>query len=157
MSVDQHQNFSRSCSEKFSPLVTRYGFRNPEVENLGRECYVRYHKGNRTVSIAYEPGTQWATMASRDSLQHDKAKLRLFALCTLYARSLSGTRSASAVSQCRYKCLKGLFYRAVASPLFPSLFPFVVPLTQVGCSRDGWGGARDGGKGWHFYEMPKTV
>src|SRR5882724_6172525 len=48
--------FVKPCLEAFSYLQTRYGFDGPIVEQLGRECFVRYRKGNRWVSIAHEPG-----------------------------------------------------------------------------------------------------
>lgn len=47
--------FVRPCLEAFSYLQTRYGFEPPVVEQLGRECFIRYRKGDRWVSIAYEP------------------------------------------------------------------------------------------------------
>ena len=47
--------FVNPCLEAFRFLETRYGFDTPEIEQLGRECFVRYRKGNRWVSIAYEP------------------------------------------------------------------------------------------------------
>ena len=49
--------FVRICRKAFEPLVTQFGFREPEIAKLGRECFVRYHKGAATVSIAFEPGT----------------------------------------------------------------------------------------------------
>lgn len=48
--------FVHPCLEAFSCLQTRYGFGSPVVEQLGRECFIRYGKGDRWVSIAYEPG-----------------------------------------------------------------------------------------------------
>lgn len=48
--------FVNPCLDAFSYLQGRYGFEAPVVEQLGRECFVRYRKGNRWVSIAYEPG-----------------------------------------------------------------------------------------------------
>ena len=48
--------FVTPCLEAFSFLVARCGFDEPTVEQLGRECFIRYQKGNRWVSIAYEPG-----------------------------------------------------------------------------------------------------
>ena len=48
--------FVNPCLHAFSYLQTRYGFEAPVVEQLGRECFIRYRKGNRWVSIAYEPG-----------------------------------------------------------------------------------------------------
>jgi hypothetical protein len=48
--------FVTPCFEAFSFLEARCGFDAPVVEQLGRECFIRYRKGNRWVSIAYEPG-----------------------------------------------------------------------------------------------------
>lgn len=48
--------FVNPCLEAFSFLQTRFGFEAPVVEQLGRECVIQYRKGNRWVSIAYEPG-----------------------------------------------------------------------------------------------------
>lgn len=48
--------FVNPCLEAFSFLQTRYAFEAPVVEQLGRECFIQYRKGNRWVSIAYEPG-----------------------------------------------------------------------------------------------------
>lgn len=47
--------FVPPCLEAFEFLQTRYGFSEPEIEQLGRECFIRYQKGPRCVSIAYEP------------------------------------------------------------------------------------------------------
>jgi hypothetical protein len=46
--------FVNPCLQAFRFLQTRYGFDAPEVEQLGRECFIRYRKDNRWVSIAYE-------------------------------------------------------------------------------------------------------
>src|SRR5262245_28788053 len=48
--------FEDACTRAFAFLVERYGFAPPEIERIGRESYVRYHKGPRTVSIAWEYG-----------------------------------------------------------------------------------------------------
>lgn len=48
--------FVTPCLEAFHFLESRYGFDKPVVEQLGRECFIRYRKGDRLVSIAYEPG-----------------------------------------------------------------------------------------------------
>lgn len=48
--------FVKPCLDAFSYLQTRYGFEAPIVEQLGRECFISYRKGNRGVSIAYERG-----------------------------------------------------------------------------------------------------
>jgi hypothetical protein len=48
--------FVTPCLEAFRFLETRFGFDTPVVEQLGRECFIRYRKGDRWVSIAYEPG-----------------------------------------------------------------------------------------------------
>lgn len=53
-----HSEFETACLNAFRDLVERFGFDEPEVESIGRETYVRYHKGRRTVSIAYEDGTE---------------------------------------------------------------------------------------------------
>jgi len=49
--------FVTPCLEAFSFLETRFGFEAPIVEQLGRECFIRYRKSDRWVSIAYEPGS----------------------------------------------------------------------------------------------------
>lgn len=51
-----HEGFARQCQQAFDELVSRYSLSRAEVESIGRECYVRYHKGPRTVSIAWELG-----------------------------------------------------------------------------------------------------
>ena len=48
--------FVNPCLEAFRFLETRFGFDAPEVEQIGRECFIRYRKDDRWVSIAYEPG-----------------------------------------------------------------------------------------------------
>jgi len=50
------REFEESCAKAFHFLVDRFGFQPPVVERIGRESYVRFHKGPRTVSIAWEPG-----------------------------------------------------------------------------------------------------
>src|SRR5215475_8719102 len=54
--TDPHRAFERACSNAFVFLCERFGFAAPEFEQLGREGYVQFHKGSRTVSIAWEPG-----------------------------------------------------------------------------------------------------
>jgi hypothetical protein len=49
--------FADACREAFGRLCERYAFADPEVESIGREQFVRYHRGNQTVSIAYEAGS----------------------------------------------------------------------------------------------------
>jgi hypothetical protein len=49
--------FVTPCLEAFQFLQTRFGFDAPVVEQLGRECFIRYRKSDRWVSIAYEPGS----------------------------------------------------------------------------------------------------
>jgi hypothetical protein len=51
----QPTEFTVACLNAFRFLVDRYGFLEPEVEPLGRETFVRYHRRNHTVSVAYEP------------------------------------------------------------------------------------------------------
>jgi hypothetical protein len=48
--------FAEACRSAFITLVHRYQFSEPEVEPIGRECFVRFHKGPKTVSVAWEPG-----------------------------------------------------------------------------------------------------
>src|ERR1039458_5327006 len=48
--------FVNPCLEAFSYLESRFGFDAPVIEQLGRECFIRYCKGSRWVSVAYEPG-----------------------------------------------------------------------------------------------------
>jgi hypothetical protein len=54
--TESHTAFEAACREAFRFLVERFGFAEPEVERLGHESIVKFHKGARTVSIAYEPG-----------------------------------------------------------------------------------------------------
>jgi hypothetical protein len=56
VSKTNHEVFVRTCVSAFRRLVDRYGFAEPVIEPIGRETYVRYRKGLREVSIAYEPG-----------------------------------------------------------------------------------------------------
>lgn len=56
MSESNHEVFVRTCCSAFRRLVDEYGFAEPVIEPLGRETFVRYLKGSREVSIAYEPG-----------------------------------------------------------------------------------------------------
>ena len=45
-----------ACERQLSFLVTRHGFEPPNVERIGRETYVRFHRGNRTLSVSWEAG-----------------------------------------------------------------------------------------------------
>jgi hypothetical protein len=56
VSETNHEIFVRTCVSAFRRLVDKYGFAEPVIEQFGREAYVRYRKGYREVSIAYEPG-----------------------------------------------------------------------------------------------------
>jgi hypothetical protein len=56
VSESNHQIFVRTCCRAFRRLVDGHGFAEPVIEPIGRETYVRYRKGHREVSIAYEPG-----------------------------------------------------------------------------------------------------
>ena len=53
---DPFDTFEKACTDAFGFLVERFGFRPPAIERIGRESFVQYHKGSRTVSIAWEPG-----------------------------------------------------------------------------------------------------
>ena len=48
--------FAQQCIEAFAPLVTLYGFAEPEVQDYGRETFVRFHKVDSTVSVSREVG-----------------------------------------------------------------------------------------------------
>lgn len=45
-----------ACGAALEVLCDRFGFEEPVLERIGRESFVRFHKGPRTVSIAHEPG-----------------------------------------------------------------------------------------------------
>jgi hypothetical protein len=55
--MDPFESFEQAARQTFGFLRDRFGFESPEVERLGRESYVRFRKGSRIVSIAWEPGT----------------------------------------------------------------------------------------------------
>jgi len=48
--------FVIACRAAFDALAERYGFAAAEIETLGPETYVRYHRGERTISICFERG-----------------------------------------------------------------------------------------------------
>lgn len=48
--------FLKACLEAFGFLQTRYGFDKPVLQPIGHDCYVRYQKGDRWVSIGYRIG-----------------------------------------------------------------------------------------------------
>jgi hypothetical protein len=54
--VPDGSEIASACEQRLSFLVERHGFEPPQVERIGRETYMRFHRGNRTVSIAWEPG-----------------------------------------------------------------------------------------------------
>ena len=45
-----------ACCDAFAFLVAQCGFAEPEIEAIGREQFVRFHRADSTVSIAWEPG-----------------------------------------------------------------------------------------------------
>lgn len=49
--------YEAAARRAFHALTERFGFAHPQTERLGRESYVRFRKGTRFVSIAWEPGT----------------------------------------------------------------------------------------------------
>ena len=55
--MDRFELFEQAARQAFGFLCDRFGFQSPETERLGRESYVRFRKGSRTVSIAWEPGS----------------------------------------------------------------------------------------------------
>ena len=52
---DPFPHFSTPCKRSFAFLTERYGFSGPAEEQIGRERYIRYSKGQKFISIAYEP------------------------------------------------------------------------------------------------------
>ncbi|MBT2972051.1 MAG: hypothetical protein KME56_18980 [Candidatus Thiodiazotropha sp. (ex Ctena orbiculata)] len=50
--------FTNKTKEAFSFLNVKYGFSRPEVENLGREIYVYFHRNEESVSISLEAGSE---------------------------------------------------------------------------------------------------
>jgi hypothetical protein len=46
----------RACRDAFAFLVDQFGFAEPEIEAIGREQFVRFHRNNSTVTIAWELG-----------------------------------------------------------------------------------------------------
>ena len=50
--------FVEACRHVFRPLVELYGFDQPDSEPIGRETFVRYHRGGHTISVALEPGSR---------------------------------------------------------------------------------------------------
>lgn len=55
MAVSQAR-FAQLCIDAFSALTDRFEFSAPEIDPVRHEVFVLYHKGNRTVSVGYEPG-----------------------------------------------------------------------------------------------------
>lgn len=49
--------FISACRKAFEFLIARYAFDELEYEAIGREAFVRFHRGHQTVSIAIEPGS----------------------------------------------------------------------------------------------------
>jgi hypothetical protein len=50
-----YRRFERACRHALGFLCERFGFRAPEFEQIGREAFVRFHRGPRTVSVSWEP------------------------------------------------------------------------------------------------------
>lgn len=55
MADDPFPHFSGPCKRSFAFLTDRYGFSKPDEEQCGRERYIRYQKGPKFISVAYEP------------------------------------------------------------------------------------------------------
>jgi hypothetical protein len=56
--VKAHRShFATACPSAFRRLVDTFGFSEPEIESIGRETFVRYHRGDQTISIAHEAGS----------------------------------------------------------------------------------------------------
>lgn len=54
--TESRDHFVQACRAAFDAVADRYGFAAAEVENAGPEAYVRYHRGDRTISICFEHG-----------------------------------------------------------------------------------------------------
>jgi hypothetical protein len=48
--------FEKSVNDSFRFLQDRYGFSTPVATDYGREIFVKFERGNQTVSISYEFG-----------------------------------------------------------------------------------------------------
>ena len=55
--MEEFDWFETACTKAFALLRDRFDFGAAELERLGREAYVRFHKGGHTVSISWEPGS----------------------------------------------------------------------------------------------------
>jgi hypothetical protein len=42
------------CTSAFAFLVRDFGFEDPQVQTLGHETFVQFHRGSKTVSISWE-------------------------------------------------------------------------------------------------------
>jgi hypothetical protein len=51
------EQFTNKAKSSFNFLNEKYGFSAPEVENLGREIFIRFHRNDETVSISMEAGS----------------------------------------------------------------------------------------------------
>ncbi|MCP4142972.1 MAG: hypothetical protein GY755_22235 [Chloroflexi bacterium] len=50
--------FTNKVAEAFRFLEEKYGFSKPEIENLGREVFVHFHRNDETISISMEAGSK---------------------------------------------------------------------------------------------------
>lgn len=57
MNESIYPHFVEACESAFSILIEQYAFQPPKVEQIGRECFIRYIKENHIVSIAFEYGS----------------------------------------------------------------------------------------------------
>lgn len=58
MAFDGSTEFVDATHHAFKGLVTDYGFSAPVVDDLGREVFVRYDKGQHTVAVSLEHGSR---------------------------------------------------------------------------------------------------
>ncbi len=49
--------FVEACTASFSRLVKEFSFQPAVIRQIGRECFIKYIKGNHIVSVAYELGS----------------------------------------------------------------------------------------------------
>jgi hypothetical protein len=51
------EQFTNRAKDSFRFLNEKYSFSEPEIENLGREIFIRFHRNDETVSISMEAGS----------------------------------------------------------------------------------------------------
>ena len=54
MGTASDKDIVQRTREAFAPLIKAFGFEEPEAERLRYELYVRYHRGDETISIQFD-------------------------------------------------------------------------------------------------------